>query len=1848
MRLHKTILTSFFIFLFALQSLSADPPRCDGVPEEMLLNEPSCIVNHSVNIITGNYHENEIDVEVAGPHPLLYQRSYVSGIEYSGELGQWSTNHKGKINVWPGESKRFLSMYVYGDHGSVSDYTGKIPRNEQEATTLAVNTNAFQKYMTNCPDFCFVAGGHTRCNRVVYREKARELFLTTGNGFLRHYQYKSRGGTGERGKYEMDFERHPNGCLLRYSSIEKQRKISLENEQGKELSSLQIGEIKDGIMKVIGSDGKWVRYRFKDLSKSKHDPVYYLSHVDGSNIPSQSYEYSTGSLRKNPKIICKHMPEGRFLSNEYYKKGSNQNGSDRVKLYFLDPKLDRIMLQKSPVGVDSTPITTHRYFYHLRMEGDDDNLIALGGQTTVYDAHDQRTDYLFNDDYRITDICRWGEGNQYIYSFEKSFWGANDTANSTNLMSRTLANAHSEIKLCRSYTYDHNGNALQKIFWGQLTGRHLGNIILDPNGIPYPWSSECHVKTYTYSTDNHNHLLSENDGKKTIEYTYYPNTNQVSRSLTKVGDTICKREFNGYDSNGSLTVAMADDGSELFIPQHSNITERRTTFISNRTEAPIGLPETIEQRYMDLTTGQDILLGKVCNKYSQIGRLLSQEHYDSENTLKFILEWDYDALGNVIMEKDALGRIINRKYDRNKNLIYEEGPFPGFYKEFKYDFSNRLIGLSEVHPDGTRLTSSFRYDFLGNKIASIDPYGQETRFVYDHQNRLIRTLFPIVINENQVPLQPIAQIEYDLFNNPSKIIDVSGGTTTIAYTAYNKPYRKIHPDGTAERFEYDTSGNMTLSVAQNGTKTFYEYDAFDRVIKKYVVSPEDELIHTESNVYNAFHLLSNTGPDGMTTHYEYDNAGRMIKVIKGEMRTEYAYDTLGRESRVLTFFGLEPDEYTAQVKEYDFLNRVIEQRDEDSLGNVLTKEVYEYDLSGNRNVVCKFNQAGESLTKTEYNTRGQPVLMTNALGEQTRIHYRYDYYDPTFGQNLPYSEITDPKGVVIVCIKDALGKIKTEYKKDPFGKLIQKRNFYYTVTGLLSKTVDEVIVDGVCEREFVNVCIYNAVGKLIQTCESAGHPEQKITKFSYNSSGQKESETKPDGVILHYTYDALGRLKEYFSSDKSFHYVYEYDLNNNPLCVLDRIHGTKTLKEFDQYNRLIKEIFANRLTLEYTYDLSGKPTNILFPDGSGMALSYENIFLKEMTRINQQGEKCYVHTYDAYDLSGNVIESTLIGKAGKIGYTVDLKGCLTNVTTDAWSGSILNFDEAGNISKKEFKDGLGTYSSEFNYDALNQLLEETGAVNEQYVCDSLYNRIKKGNTDYTLNHLNQITHDGKIAYEYDLNGNLIKIDNDQKIIKLSYDALNRLVKVEKDDQLILYAYDEMNRRISKTISLFDYDKYILKKSFNYFYQGLNEVGCYEDDKLVELRLLGLGKGAEIGAAVAMEFNNTVYAPIHDLHGNVICLVEADTGKVKEFYRYSAFGEESLYDECGKTSQTAINPWRFSSKRTDSETGFVYFGRRYYDSHLGRWITPDPIGYEGGPNLYAYVMNNPLGNIDLYGLVAEDASGASGSERGFFDGVRDFMRSAYEGVRDGVASVCNTIADGLSRITSTLCDTFSAYCEERQIIFNQKMLQSRMNRNQSSTRTVGTGEYAGIGLTNGINTSEETLMKYGKIISDAVGGCQVVCVHNPSNGLIHDIFRAFHSIHFDLASGVISALHKAWDAHFEKHGNMRFLQLCHSEGGVNVRNALMCYNPELRKMIDVLAVAPAAYIGTSLCGNVYHYVSTRDFVPWFDVRGRMNNRDTTTILPAHTKANFWDHDFSSQTYDRAIKFHIKQQLKNIGK
>ncbi len=82
--------------------------------------------------------------------------------------------------------------------------------------------------------------------------------------------------------------------------------------------------------------------------------------------------------------------------------------------------------------------------------------------------------------------------------------------------------------------------------------------------------------------------------------------------------------------------------------------------------------------------------------------------------------------------------------------------------------------------------------------------------------------------------------------------------------------------------------------------------------------------------------------------------------------------------------------------------------------------------------------------------------------------------------------------------------------------------------------------------------------------------------------------------------------------------------------------------------------------------------------------------------------------------------------------------------------------------------------------------------------------------------------------------------------------------------------------------------------------------------ITQLRVLGIGKGAELGAAVAIEHDGNVYAPLHDHRGNICSLADARSGETVATYRYSAFGE--LAESYGITC-----PWTFASKRLDDET-----------------------------------------------------------------------------------------------------------------------------------------------------------------------------------------------------------------------------------------------------------------------------------------------------------------------------------------
>ncbi len=1231
------------------------------------------------------------------------------------------------------------------------------------------------------------------------------------------------------------------------------------------------------------------------------------------------------------------MPEGRFLKINYYGAGKEKG---------------RVFQLTTPAGV------SHTFHYNL------------DGETKVYDAERNCTAYCYDKKTKqLQSIKRYNQTAQL--QAQDNFYWSNQENTMGNLIAKTFE-GDGKIYFSHILEYDNFDNVRQDQLFGNLTGNSSQSLTLLNEYVPVS-PCDVHTKTYHYSQDKQNLLLIENDGKKVIYYDYHPNKLLKAR-LTTDGNKILKREFFEYDLNGVLTIAIWDDGQALLRDDLSYVTERHVKFITPRAVHPIGLPQIAEEYYMDPASTQYVFLKKIVYNHSAQGKVLQEDHYGSDGNLAYSLKWEYDHLGNLTKKIDALNQVTIYCYDGNSNKTYEEGPLPGWHKEFSYDLCNNLRVEKEVWPDGTTLVTVHDCNVLNQRTSTTSPQGHKTIFTYDALGRIVKTQFPTLSIGLEAITIPFKETQYDAMGNAIVQKDTNGHITKAAYTIRGQPYRIEYPDDSVEQKEYSLSGMLVKEIAKNGLITENTYDCFDRIISTIITDLQGNLLKTKFASYSTFNLLAETDEEGITTTYEYDGVGRRVAMRKGNHLTQYQYDSLGRIVKTIDFIDGSDARVTCKV--YDLLDRVIEERSEDGSGQLFKKEQFTYDANDNRTSVTVFTEAGKATTETKYTPDGKPLLITDALGNQTL--YTYDHHFSYKGQTVLAITKTDPLGNRETKVHDTHGNVCWQEQVDAFGRAIQEEISCYDPLG--HKTFSLIIVyqGNEQKRTIETSWEYDSMGNLFRCTEAVGTPEQKVVSHYYNLYGQKERTDMPNGVSIIHEYDSLGLLSSYKSTDNTIHYQYTYDKKDNPTLVKDLIHNTTTERSYDQYGLLISETLDNGLTLTYTYDQIDRPLTVTLPDQSSIRYCYNAHRLLAIERI-KEGEITYTHRYNHFDLAGNVIEETLLGQVGAIHYKYDLLQRPISVNTPHWQEFIPQdgFDVIGNLLKREVKDEQGQIIYTYTYDSLNQLISEDGFISHTYKNDSVYNRTAKDNQPYDINALNQLKSQTNYSYRYDDNGNLIEKTTDNNQINYIYDALDRLIEVRHGDEVTTYNYDSFHRRLRKTRN---------GTITHYIYHNQNELGATIDGKITQLRVLGLTHGAEIGGAVVLELDNKTYAPIHDPQGNVVALVDP-AGELIESYRYTAFGEIKVFSKA-----SVNNPWRFSSKRFDPETGFIYFGRRYYDPEIGRWVTPDPAGYADGPNLYAYVHNKPLIYIDPDGRFADAIYQAVvTSMTGFVEGA-DYSRS----------------------------------------------------------------------------------------------------------------------------------------------------------------------------------------------------------------------------------------------------------------
>lgn len=1787
---------------------------------------PSSLINQSVCAITGKYTDMAVDALVPGPEPLIIRRTYSSD-DFSGNLGQtWHLNHPEEIRLVEDYGKeKSVACILLQPSGAKLTYQSY----EENRKHLPNGTPFYLKIpkgLTN--GSCCEMSGRTNLKnqKVLYQND--KLFVISGAGHVRTFMNLD----GKRKKWHQLSEQKVNGNGINYPQKLGGTDALTLHIQSKNFStntvfgSVEIRNKQRLKATLKTSCGTQATYHFKthilkrykpmcdehNPTRIKHEeadlPFRFLEKVEYSDRPTVKYTYiSKAQEEHNLQISKKEWPDSRFLRTSYYNKGSNSFGGTVGDVEIdkeSDFRLDRVRSQSAPVGTDETPIPIYHFAYHkvTSKKADDDGPKRV---TEVYDAYWRKTSYIYGKKLqRLLSIRKFAGIYDYkIYSKENYLWGKTGSDQEGNLVGKTLRDGENHPAYGLYYSYDGRGNIVMKKLYGLLTGIPGPSLELNSRHFPIANGCEYEQQTYGYTEDGLNLLAWEKASHgKMIVYFYKPQTDLLQAKFTCYQDRIYLREFYTYDSNAILIQKIVDDGSTVEENDLTGVTERRLTYITP--VLPLGLPEKLEEKYLDLSTGKEISLKTIRSTYTLQGRLSQQDYFDSNGVFCYSLFWEYDAHGNVTKEVNALGHTLIRSYDVHNNLVFEQGPRLDFHKTYLYDFSNRLIKEEEIHATGLHYETSHAYDYMGNRTWTRDRYGHETTYEYDEWGRKVLTTFPAVLDETGVFYHPQERIVYDILDRPICKINAKEAATKATYNIRGQPLTIVYPDDTSEQFVYNLQGELTCKRSKDGTISRYTRDFLGRSIREETSSLEGDLLKWTDFTYSGFRLLSSTDSSGLITTYAYDGAGRLISTIKGELQTTQEYDSLGRVAIVKEWFDPHPQDFRLYKRTYDFLDRLIEESIESEEGALFHLSRAVYDEMGNQITM----QEGDAISYAEYNPYKQPIKKTDALGHVTNIVYDHAFINE-HQQRVLQKITTDPLGYQTIETHDTLGRVATIGRLDSMGLPLATESMLYDKCGNMSRRFNGVFHEYQLQRLIETVWHYTLGNQIAATVEAVGQPEQKITRYEYNHYGQQITLIKPDGCCLNSTYDGLGRLKTLSSSDGSLAYQYEYNSQNLPISVIDLKNQLANQRAYDALGQIKEETLGHGLKLAYTYDRAGRVTSITLPDASRIEHVYNPMDLKEVHRFSKTGEHLYVHRDEAHNLMGLVTKSRPAGANEVCFYQHDVLGRCRTLSTDKVMQEVPEngYDALGNLLA--YHDGtLKPINYHFTYDGLSHLTHESGHAEHHYELDSLSNRISKDGQACEVNFLNQVLKQGNTRYEYDLNGNLIKKIEMNRLTNYFYDALDRLVNVKVDGKEIHYLYDAFNRRLTR--------RETGAKDQLFIYQGQDEIGCFEEGILTELKVIGSGRAKK---AVAIELHAKVYVPLYDLFNQPVCLVDLQ-GSMAERYRYTAFGQEQILNAQQEviTQSDVGNSWRFCGKRTDPTTGLVAFGRRDLDPELGKWLTADPLGFEDGPNLYAYLHHNPFAYFDAFGLSAESLTAPIQAYKNFEVINRD---------------------RGLGyHYLNYLCDlTPCCYLNQTKNYQLSNCIDSRTKQPYNYENHLDIG----VGFVNGIKNSKQdflnTLAYLGELTS-----VNCVGVHSVSYGFCIDAFCYSQALFLRNCYDTIPQIHKMLDDFFKQaSANATFLLYCHSRGVLYTALALEQYPEELRQRINVVAIAPGGYIREGLCKSVVHYVSKADIVPCIDRVGKERCLNSIIMLDPHPNEPWinrhmkLDHGLQSETFKKPI-------------
>lgn len=868
--------------------------------------------------------------------------------------------------------------------------------------------------------------------------------------------------------------------------------------------------------------------------------------------------------------------------------------------------------------------------------------------------------------------------------------------------------------------------------------------------------------------------------------------------------------------------------------------------------------------------------------------------------------YTYDDANNLI-ESQEEGKTITTYQ------LYMEGPHlhRTHFKEEK-DWNGHLI-----HKTG------YVYDRFGN-IAKEDHYGSDGQCaysvekIYDEKGNLL---------EETNPLQQKAFYTYDGRNRPVKEVPFSN-RLTIERT-FDEKGRIIHSQegAHATKFSYNASDELIEKTDYLGLTTTYSYHPVhgkptlieaEPVIQEIIYDPFGREV-IRKNAYEATTRIKPNSygdpleivhPDGGKETFQYGPNGLCLEATDPDgLKTGYSYDPLGR------LLSKRKGSYETNYF-YDAYH-LIEAKDP-----IGVSTFYTYNLAGQK---VRQERAGV-VTEFGYDSLG---FLSSESGLGRRTSFKNDVLGRVLEKNvdgvLKTSYTYDSSGNIASIARGD----PVFFSYDPYDRLLETVNGEGERRTILYEEGGQVLTKRIIDPRGVETTeIYNAHGLLLKKeipgvfLEEFEYDKalrlisQDHLTFTYTPEGYLASMCEAGHRTTYWTYTLGGKVQSKMKLDGTI-IPYEYNSQGQLIRMgsrvfrydaLDRlIGGSGFTRDLDPFGNILREELSSGLILRSSYDDSSRPIQRILPDGSQILYFYEGPFLKTVTRLDRRGSPLYSHTYEAFDEKGNVLLEAGLFSAS---YVYDKVGRRT-VQKNPYFAEEMEYDRSGNLIQKG--------NVRYFYDAASQLISEEGKFQLAY--DHHYNRTAENGEAIVIDALNQ-----RGDFEYDLNGNLLREG-------FVYDEFDQLVQTGTDT----FIYDALGRRISSG-------------STAYFYVEDEEIGSFRNGQIEELKVSGST------APVAIEIKDKLFAPIVDVQNTIRQLIDWNTREV-------AF--ENPCDAFGKGIAKEI-PYAYVGKRYDASSGLVYFGKRFYDPSLGRWLTLDPLGAVDHSNLYQYVFNNPYLYQDPHG------------------------------------------------------------------------------------------------------------------------------------------------------------------------------------------------------------------------------------------------------------------------------------------